>query len=763
MNTKGKTYESYVNEDWQYLKKIKANKITEHICDIAFNKSHEAIKYIPNKYKYKYSKDAIKHDWNLYNYCNVESLNLDDWYYILNNITLSYEELKKNEKALIEKMAIYLIDKYKDNKINEFFDKMFGSEILNKEYSDNTFKVEKRLSMIFKRVIYEFDTFDEFYNFLNGDLSNSNLYNYDFKGIDLKKYKIDNVAVNSDILIQNGLYNDSFYKDTILPLIKHNGELVKNNDLNVPILHENDIIPYQSGDFMKRASVYYISDIHLDEKISKRFKSHATKEEVEYYIKSIVDQMVNSIASEVITKFVIIAGDVSSSFKIAKMFYENLTERKRISSKGIICILGNHELWNIDSATENKVSSIIELYRNMFKELNITFLQNELLVVNPEIEIISEAELETISEEELKRKTIDSQLTIFGGIGFSGYNPDFNASKLIYFDTIQSLEEDIKLTNKFNSLYRKLKSCLCNRKIIILTHNPKQDWSKDTYNPNWIYINGHTHRNIYEKNQNKQLYTDNQIGYYNENISLKRIDYSLKCNIFADYEDGIHKITLDQYLHFYRKMGYSISCKLSGEFNLLKKNNLYMFVYKNDKGNLYIINGGKNNKLDKSDINYYYNNMDNYSIIIKEGTSSFYDYINQLSDYIKSIGGSGNVHGTIIDIDYYNHVYVNIYDGTITPYWADSMTYKIVYSSVQELLSIHCPKLLKNIETNNKNEIMVMKNELIPKGGEFYEDTRIYKESRIMKRIQYLIDDNIIRIWNDNLLEEKEIKLLLES
>ena len=86
MNTKGKTYESYVNEDWQYLKKIKANKITEHICDIAFNKSHEAIKYIPNKYKYKYSKDAIKHDWNLYNYCNVESLNLDDWYYILNNI-----------------------------------------------------------------------------------------------------------------------------------------------------------------------------------------------------------------------------------------------------------------------------------------------------------------------------------------------------------------------------------------------------------------------------------------------------------------------------------------------------------------------------------------------------------------------------------------------------------------------------------------------------------------------------------------------------
>ena len=74
MNTKGKSYESYVNEDWQYLKKIKTNKITEHLCDIAYNNNYEAIKYIPNKFKIKYSKDAIKHSWNLYNYCNVESL-----------------------------------------------------------------------------------------------------------------------------------------------------------------------------------------------------------------------------------------------------------------------------------------------------------------------------------------------------------------------------------------------------------------------------------------------------------------------------------------------------------------------------------------------------------------------------------------------------------------------------------------------------------------------------------------------------------------
>ena len=90
------------------------------------------------------------------------------------------------------------------------------------------------------------------------------------------------------------------------------------------------------------------------------------------------------------------------------------------------------------------------------------------------------------------------------------------------------------------------------------------------------------------------------------------------------------------------------------------------------------------------------------------------------------------------------------------------MDYKIVYPSFQELLSNHCPKMLENMNSN-KNELVVMKNELIPSGGAIYEDTKIYRESRIMKKIQYLIDDNIIRVWNDNLLEEKEIKLLIEN
>lgn len=762
MKAKEINFEARVINDWNYLRKIKSKDISEHLCDIAFNKNIESIKYIPNRYKRKYSKDVIKNNWLLYNYCDTQDFTLEDWVEVMPYINITFSNLNKSEQKIFEKIASDLINNFEDNTISSFLEKQFESEIIDKFYQDGYFIITKRLSTIYKRIKYKFSNFDDFYSFLDGDLTNSDIYEYNFDGIDLKKYNLDNVAINSTVLIKNGLYDDTFYNEAIKPLISQSNELVKVENTNVPMLHENDVLPYQSGDFMRRISIYYISDIHIDNKIARKFKNHATEQEIEYYVKTIVDKMIDSMPSEVVGKFILIAGDVSSSFKISKIFYQKLVERNRISSKKIICVLGNHELWNLDRASDNNVDSIVKLYKKMFDELGITFLQNELLVIGDDFEIITESEIESMTEDELKKRTLESKLTIFGGIGFSGYNPDFNASKLIYFDAVPTLEEDKKLTNKFNSLYTKLKDCLSNRKIIILTHHPKQDWSTDNYNSNWIYINGHTHKNVYEKNSDKQLYADNQVGYFNEDVRLKRIDYSLKCNIFNDYEDGIHLISLEQYLLFYRKMGYSISCKLQGEFYLLKKNDILMFVYKNDKGNLYIMNGGRQNRLNYKDIEYYFNNMDNYSIIIKEGTKSYYAYINQLSDYIKSIGGSGNVHGTIVDIDFYNHVYVNIYDGKITPYWAASMDYKIVYPSFQELLSNHCPKILENMNSN-KNELVVMKNELISSGGEFYEDTKIYRESRMMKKIQYLIDDNIIRVWNDNLLEEKEIKLLIEN
>ena len=761
--TKKENIETQLKKDGLYLKNIKPKDKTEHLCDIAIEQNYESIQYVPNKYKKKYAKLVMAKDWHLYKYCDYESLTLDDWIRIFENYGIENKELDRYQKQHFRRIVKYVINKFQDNRLNQIIERFLDTEVIKKTYESGKFVVEKSIREIYGTIEYQFTSFDEFYNYLNGDLSNCDIYEYDFRNINIKKYNLNGVTINSSVLIENGMYDNTFYENTIKPILNVKHEVVKEDEnICIPLLHENDIVQYQARTSMNQALIYYISDIHLDTKISKKFKEHATLNEIEYYIEKIVDKIIDSISYEFIPKYLLIAGDVSSSFWISEIFYKKLVEKNRITPRNIICILGNHELWNLDQATDNNVNSIIKLYRKLFNQLGITFLQNDLAIFNPACKIIGENELKSMSEEELRKETLESQLSIYGGIGFSGYNPEFNSSMMIYNKTITTEQKDKELTKQYNYIYQKLNQHLGDRKMLILSHNPKQDWSLDCYNPNWIYINGHTHRNEYTKNQYMQLYADNQVGYYNENIMLKKIDFSLKCNIFMDYKDGIYSISLNDYCKFYYKLGYYITCHLDNIY-LLKRNNIYMFIYENDKGNLYILNGGQKNKLSKNDIDYYYNHMENYSILMKEGTKSYYEYLNNISEYIKSIGGTGTIHGTIVDIDFYNHIYVNVYDGKITPYWADSIDFKIVYPSLNELLTSQHHPLLKNLNTDDKNELIILKNELIPNEGSFYEDTRMYKESRIMKKIQYLIDDNIIRIWNDNLLEEKEIKALIEQ
>lgn len=680
----------------------------------------------------------------------------------INTFNIDYSKINMNKQEI----ALILADNTDSlgDVARSFLDKNYESEIIKKEYINNCFVVVKKFTTLNNKIVeFKFKTFDEFYTFLNGDLSNCNIYDYDFKDIDLKKYNLNNVAINNSLLIENELYDDTNYNKVIRPLLAQSKEPSKDNiEDNISVSNEINTFPYLLESSYKTASIYYISDIHIDSKIENRFKENVTRVEVEHYIKTLADKMIDSMPSFYGREYILIAGDVSSSFELSKIFYQRLVERNKISSRRIICILGNHELWNRDRTCNNKVDDVINLYRKMFDDLEITFLQNELLIIDYDIKkIVSELELKNISESELKQITLESELTIFGGIGFSGYNPKYNASNHMYCDTVKTIEEDKQLTCEFNNLYTKLKKILYNRKLIILTHNPKQDWSSDNYNPNWIYVNGHTHQNTFEKSSSKQLYADNQIGYLNENVSLKWLEYSLKYNIFIDYKDGIHKIDLETYKKFYFKMGYHISCHLTGRFFLLKKQNIYMFIYKNDKDNIYILDGGKHNKLNINNMEYYYNNMDNYAKIIREVTKSFYNFIIQVSDYIKSIGGEGTIHGSIVDIDFYNHVYINIYDGKITPNYAVSMTDKIIYPTLEKLLEAKCPKLLKNMQNTKKNDLVLIKNELISANGYFSEDTRIYRESRIMKKFQALVESNIIRIWSDERLGET--KLLISN
>ncbi|MFI7846496.1 hypothetical protein ACIF0M_13390 [Dorea amylophila] len=131
------------------------------------------------------------------------------------------------------------------------------------------------------------------------------------------------------------------------------------------------------------------------------------------------------------------------------------------------------------------------------------------------------------------------------------------------------------------------------------------------------------------------------------------------------------------------------------------------------------------------------------------------DKLLNISKVIKSIGGDGSIHGCIVDIDYYNHIYINPVDGKITPYFAYDMEQKYVYKDLYTLLAEKKPSLLSGYvewqKIDSNNEIVVRNTELTDLAV-LVTDKKIYSASKIIKSIQYLLFQDVVREWNDKIL-----------
>ena len=119
-----------------------------------------------------------------------------------------------------------------------------------------------------------------------------------------------------------------------------------------------------------------------------------------------------------------------------------------------------------------------------------------------------------------------------------------------------------------------------------------------------------------------------------------------------------------------------------------------------------------------------------------------------------------------MDIDFLNHIYLNPFDGTLTAYYAWSMQYKFVYDDVISLLKEHLPELCERYESAKGNELLPIlshsdgktkgkkskKKMVVAKVPQLVLETDMYNPSRIMKSIQYIFENNVIRIWNEDIL-----------
>ena len=636
-----------------------------------------------------------------------------------------FSKYKRNDNTVLPNS--HLITKYeikKEFKCNSFF--------VNQLWLDNN-------NNIILDYVHEFSYFCDFYYFLKGDLSFGDFIMCD--GIDniinLPNVNYENIKVQSkyaekmNIKINKINYNFSDINDLFA---------INSNDIkeNILIEHSNDEI------FDKNIS--YVTDIHLMHKILN--EKCTTNEDVTYLITNIINNLNNE--SSAIN---IIGGDISSEYTIYEKFI--LKYSQTVKSQTFIT-LGNHELWSFPNLSLNE---IVQKYKKLIKNNGMFLVHNNLfLLINDKVEEITEEELIKLSTLEIRVKAREASLIIFGGIGFSGRNEEINADKGIYKNVI-SRQQEIKLSQEFNDLYEKVISSLYDKNIIIITHMPLKDWAEN-YNPikHFVYVNGHNHRNYFYDNGITRVYSDNQIGYSSNIVNFKHLSVSCNYDWFSIFNDGIHEIHKEDYYKFYRCLNLKLT--FNQEFPkiyMLKKENTYLFLVQTKNNKLCILNGGKIKSLSCQDIKYYYDNLSIYSNSINAFLSDYGNFEKDVSKEIKKIGGSGFIHGCIIDIDFYNHLYLNPFDKKITPYNAVSTEELNVYGSLSSLLKDKRDDLFRNYLNFNNNESLISYNEnLVVQSKSFISNGEgIYKISRIICSLQYATKYNIIRIWNDQMIKEE--------
>lgn len=556
------------------------------------------------------------------------------------------------------------------------------------------------------------------------------------------------------------------------------------NVSNLPIGYEDERVLHNfSVEENNSKTFYYVTDIHLEHQLENVVES-AVKEkklivqEVIQFLNQKIQEMVSTAEDNYAT--LLVGGDVAYCKELEILFYRIL---KKYWKGDVIFVLGNHELWDGNSDIVSKgeartVDEIVDEYRKRVNDrecddserLYRTYiLENDVYIVykNKSFDgerVIRENQILNASDEELTELLNKASTIILGGIGFSGLNPKYNAEMGLYRSTVNSLKQDKELSERFCKVYNKLQSCAGNKQVIVLTHTPIFDWTSEACNPKWIYINGHTHHNQLIIDDDATILSDNQIGYKPKKWKLNAFSTSGWYDPFKEYQDGIYKITSEEYKDFNRGRGIdSNGCNYKGQIYMLKREGLYLFLFDSLRS-LCLLSGGKRKVLDNFKVDYYYKNMSVYGQIVRSAIEPYQQAVQAISKEVKSFGGTGRIHGCIVDISYFSHIYINPFDGKVTAYWALDMMARLPFNNIQELLEAKEPELIERFRIEyQKKELPILEKYMMSTSCEnklatipkWVLGTEMYAPSRIMRAVQYIWSQNVIRIWNNDVIQEK--------
>lgn len=261
----------------------------------------------------------------------------------------------------------------------------------------------------------------------------------------------------------------------------------------------------------------------------------------------------------------------------------------------------------------------------------------------------------------------------------------------------------------------------------------------------------------------------------------------------SEFVDGIYEISKEDYWTFIKDRLKTPKPKLTwtAKIKMIKRNGYYMFFSISKKGRTSILRGGKLKHTERS-IDYYYDNIALYGDKVLQVFSKYWDELYDIRDALSQVEPDrkiikqalkmgeyeyinynhfdyrGRVHGCIVDIDYFNHIYLNPFDGSITPYYARSMYQKHVYQNVESLLSVQRPDLLPDYRrkvavgnntllnnSNNTNALKLTSSE-IDTFSEIVYDTDMYSVSNKLRPLQNIYDFGLVTVWYDSVLPQRK-------
>lgn len=419
----------------------------------------------------------------------------------------------------------------------------------------------------------------------------------------------------------------------------------------------------------------------------------------------------------------------------------------------VFSVLGNHELYYFKHKKD-----AVEKYK---KEIPyITFLDNEAHCLNSRI-------------------NREYDCVIVGGTGFSKYNDKYNADNMINAGDINHVSE----VKESDLLSAKVKSSIPlssgyyyhpniekklyeSSPVIVISHMPPKDWTEELYSK-CVYFCGHDHKNKITIEEETTIIANNQVGYINPEINLKKEVVGLNYNPFIEYEDGAFEINTREYLLFCRYCGeginsaYHIEKQLEtqeAKFYMIKSNGFYMFIVINKRTGTKICNGGVIKTIsDVTNIEYF---EKTFLLMVESFLKALEPYRKaqeSISKRIKECGLKGTIHGCIIDIDFYNHIALDPITGKARYYYSPIMGTLEEYASLEDLL-INTPRLkcdnrevlIKQIRKQNSIKPYNDTNEYETGLRSVSMTEGMYGVSREMHKFQRLFTSNVLREWNDN-------------